>query len=183
MVMTRASNAAPAKGQLYAHSCPNCGGPIEDTIDTKCSYCGEALNSPNFEWIVDNVYDSQEYKQLKSQLNVTMVTNANPEDTEKLFKVRDYAFNNILIIMAADGVFNEEEKKHVHDLAKQFKYNEAQVSGWVTLAEQKKLSMIWPFEKEDKLKVYAMMEKAAHADNHLHDTEEKLLQEAKQYLN
>jgi hypothetical protein len=43
--------------------------------------------------------------------------------------------------------------------------------------------MIWPFEKEDKLKVYAMMEKAAHADNHLHDTEEKLLQEAKQYLN
>lgn len=183
MVMTRASNASVPKGQLYAHSCPNCAGPIEDTIDTKCSYCGEALNSPNFEWIVDNVYEAQEYKQLKSQLGVPMITNANPEDTEKLFKVRDYAFNNILIIMAADGVFNEEEKQHVHQLAKQFKYHEAQVSGWIMLAEQKKLSMIWPFEKEDKLKVYNMMEKAAHADNHLHDSEEQLLQEAKQYLN
>lgn len=183
MVMTRSSNAVAPKGQLYAHSCPNCAGPIEDTIDTKCSYCGEALNSPNFEWIVDNVYEAQEYKQLKSQLGVPMITNANPEDTEKLFKVRDYAFNNILIIMAADGVFNEEEKQHVHQLAKQFKYNEAQVTGWVMLAEQKKLSMIWPFEKEDKQKVYSMMEKAAHADNHLHDAEEQLLQEAKQYLN
>lgn len=183
MVMTRSSNAAAPKGQLYAHSCPNCAGPIEDTIDTKCAYCGEALNSPNFEWIVEQVYDAQEYKTMASQLNVTMMTNANPEDTEKLFKVRDYAFNNILIIMAADGVFNEEEKQHVHQLAKQFKYHEAQVSGWVMLAEQKKLSMIWPFEKADKEKVYQMMEKAAHADNHLHETEEQLLQEAKQYLN
>lgn len=183
MVMTRASNASPAKGQLYAHSCPNCAGPIEDTIDTKCSYCGETLNSPNFEWIVDNVYESQEYKQMQAQLNVPMVTNANPEDTEKLFKVRDYAFNNIMIIMAADGVFNADEKKHINDLAKQFKYNEAQVTGWITLAEQKKLSLIWPFEKEDKQKVYAMMEKAAHSDNHLHETEEVMLKEAKQYLN
>jgi predicted lipid-binding transport protein (Tim44 family) len=183
MVMVRASNAAPAKGQLYAHSCPNCAGPITDTIDTKCSYCGEALNSPNFEWIIDNVYDSQEYKQLKSQLNVPMVTNANPEDTEKLFKIRDYAFNNILIIMAADGVFSEDEKQHVNQLAKQFKYNEAQVSGWAMLAQQKKLSLIWPYEPEDKQKVYAMMEKAAMADNEIQPAEKALLDQAKQFLN
>jgi predicted lipid-binding transport protein (Tim44 family) len=183
MVMVRATNAAPAKGQLYAHSCPNCAGPITDTIDTKCSYCGEALNSPQFEWIVDNVYDAQEYKQLKSQLNVPMMTNANPEDTEKLFKIRDYAFNNILIIMAADGVFNAEEKQYVNQLAKEFKYNEAQVAGWAQLAEQKKLSLIWPYEKEDKQKVYAMMEKAAMADNDLHASEKALLDQAKQFLN
>lgn len=183
MVMTRASNAAPAKGSLYAHSCPNCAGPIEDTIDTKCSYCGEPLNSPNFEWIVDNVFDAQEYKQVNSQLGVPTITNLNPEDTEKLFKVRDYAFNNILIIMAADGIYNDAEKQHVAQLSKQFKYSEAQVAGWVALAEQKKLSMIWPFEKADKQKVYAMMEKAAHADSELHGTEEVLLNEAKQYLN
>ncbi len=184
MVMCRASNAAPAKGQLYAHSCPNCAGPISDTIDTKCSYCGEALNSPNFEWIVDNVYDSNEYKEVKSTLtDIPMITNANPEDTEKLFKVRDYAFNNILIIMAADGVYSDEEKAHVNQLAKQFKYHEQQVAGWVQLAEQKKLSMIWPYEKEDKQKVYAMMEKAAMADNQIQDSERQLLEQAKQYLN
>lgn len=183
MVMTRATNAAPAKGHLYAHSCPNCAGPIEDTIDTKCSYCGEALNSPNFEWIVDNVYDSQEYNMVKSQLNIPMMTNANPEDVEKLFKIRDYAFNNILIIMAADGEFKQEEKAHLQQLAKQFKYHEAQVAGWIQLAEQKKLSMIWPYEKEDKQKVYAMMEKAAMADNDLHASEKALLDQAKQFLN
>lgn len=183
MVMTRSSNALPAKGQLYAHSCPNCAGPIGDTIDTKCSYCGEALNSPNFEWIVENIFDAQEYKQMKANIGVPMMTNANPEDTEKLFKVRDYAFNNILIIMAADGEFKQEEKTHLHDLAKQFKYNEAQVAGWVSLAEQGKLSMIWPFEKEDKQKVYSMMEKAAMSDNEMHASEKVLLDEAKQYLN
>lgn len=181
MIMVRATNAAPAKGQLYAHACPNCAGPIEDTIDTKCSYCGEALNSPNFEWIVDNVLDSHEYKQV--QLDIPMFTNAQPQDTEKLFKVRDYAFNNILIIMAADGVFNEEEKQHVHQLAKQFKFNDEQVKGWTQLAEQKKLSMIWPFEKEDKQKVFAMMEKAAMSDNEMHPTEQVLLDEARQQLN
>ncbi len=183
MVMTRAANAAPAKGQLYAHSCPNCAGPIEDTIDTKCSYCGEALNSPNFEWIVDNVYDSQEYNMVKAQLNIPMITNAQPEDTEKLFKIRDYAFNNILIIMAADGEFKQEEKNHLQQLAKQFKYHEAQVAGWVTLAEQKKLSLIWPYEVEDKKKVYTMMEKAAMADNEIQPAEKQLLDQAKQFLN
>ena len=127
--------------------------------------------------------DSYEYNEVKSQLDVPMFTNANPEDVEKAFKVRDYAFNNILIIMAADGVYNDAEKQHVAELAKQFKYSEAQVAGWVALAEQKKLSMIWPFEKDDKQKVYAMMEKAAHSDSELHATEEALLNEAKQYLN
>jgi predicted lipid-binding transport protein (Tim44 family) len=183
LVMTRATNAAPAKGQLYAHSCPNCAGPIEDTTDTKCAYCGEALNSPKFEWIVDNIFDAQEYKQIRSQITVPMFTNANPEDTEQLFKIRDYAFNNILIIMAADGEFKQEEKNLLQQLSKQFKYNEAQVAGWISLAEQKKLSMIWPVNTEDKHKVYAMMEKAAMADNELHDTEKVLLDEAKRYLN
>jgi predicted lipid-binding transport protein (Tim44 family) len=183
MIMARATNAAPAKGLLYAHSCPNCAGPIEDTVDTKCSYCGEALNSPNFEWIVDNVYDSMEYKMLQTQLNIPMITNVNPEDTEKLFKIRDYAFNNILIIMAADGVFDEDEKNHVNQLAKQFKYNDAQVSGWITLAQQKKLSMIWPHAQDDKQKVYAMMEKAAMADDTIQAEEKQLLDQAKQFFN
>jgi len=183
MVMCRASNAAPAKGLLYAHSCPNCAGPIEDTIDTKCSYCGEALNSPNFEWIVDNVYDNQEYNLVKAQLNIPTFTNVNPEDTEKLFKIRDYAFNNILMIMAADGVYSEDEKLHVNELARKFKYNEAQVTGWVMLAQQKKLALIWPHDKADKQKVYNMMEKAAMADAEIQADEKALLDQAKQYLN
>ena len=184
MVMCRATNATPAKGQLYAHSCPNCGGPITDTIDTKCAYCGELLNSPNFEWIVNNIYDPAEYKTIKAQLTGTpMVTTANPEDTEKLFKIRDYAFNNILIIMAADGEFKQEEKDYALKLAKQFKYNETQVGGWIDLAQQKKLSLIWPYEASDKKKVYEMMEKAAMADNELQPAEKVILDQAKAFLN
>jgi len=120
---------------------------------------------------------------VKAQLNIPMMTNANPEDVEKLFKIRDYAFNNILMIMAADGEFKQEEKAHLQQLAKQFKYHEAQVAGWVQLAEQKKLSMIWPYEKEDKQKVYSMMEKAAMSDNDLHASEKAILDQAKQFLN
>ena len=85
--------------------------------------------------------------------------------------------------MAADGVFDEQEKNHVNQLAKQFKYNEAQVSGWVMLAQQKKLSLIWPHAQEDKKKVYAMMEKAAMADDQIQPEEQMLLDQAKQFLN
>ncbi|HET6990648.1 MAG TPA: Tim44-like domain-containing protein, partial [Bacteroidia bacterium] len=36
MIMSRDIGAGMPKGSLYAHSCPTCGGPVADTVDTKC---------------------------------------------------------------------------------------------------------------------------------------------------
>ena len=38
----------------------------------------------------------------------------------KLYDVRDYAFNNVMVMIAADGVFDEEEQKFAPQLAKKW---------------------------------------------------------------
>ena len=52
MVLERDAAAAPGKGALYQHQCPNCSGAVGDTLDLNCQYCGVPLNSMRNEWIV-----------------------------------------------------------------------------------------------------------------------------------
>jgi len=52
MTLERDAAAAPNKGALYQHQCPNCSGAVGDTLDLKCQYCGVPLNSMHNEWIV-----------------------------------------------------------------------------------------------------------------------------------
>lgn len=49
------------KGELYAHSCPNCGGNLDETDDIKCPYCKEPLANPNHEWIIIDIIPWLEY--------------------------------------------------------------------------------------------------------------------------
>jgi len=182
MILTRASNAQEPKGQLYAHFCPNCAAPLTDTLDIRCPYCSALLNSPEYEWIVDNLYSDQEYLKMKDQLSGELVTAIMPEDSQKRYQLRDYVFNNILIIFGADGQFKDQEMIFLRKLIQNLKYNETKISEWIELAKQKKLSMIWPYSLEDKNKVYTLMEKAALADGSLTGEEKILLDEARKRL-
>ncbi|MEI6692768.1 MAG: zinc-ribbon domain-containing transport protein [Chlorobium sp.] len=63
IVMTRDALAGAGKGSIYQHTCPSCGGPVKDTLDIKCSYCGSLLNSTENDWVVSALMNRSEFSQ------------------------------------------------------------------------------------------------------------------------
>lgn len=60
--LKRKKDAIKPVGLLYSHSCPNCGGPLEDTTDIHCPYCGCEVTSPEYEWIITKIMSTFEFK-------------------------------------------------------------------------------------------------------------------------
>lgn len=174
MVMSRDVNAGIPKGSLYAHSCPNCAGPIADTADLKCQYCGEQLNSTKHEWIISKLMPASAYSQMISTQELPLLTNAGVNDLDPIFKVRDYALNNVMLIIAADGVFKDEEIDFTRKLAKKLGYDNEKLAGMYDLAKNNQLTIRLPESRKGALKVYEMMLKAAAADGNI-SAEEKLV--------
>ena len=174
MVMSRDINAGVPKGSLYAHSCPNCGGPVADTADLKCQYCGEQLNSTKHEWIISQLMPAAAYSRMTSEQELPLLTNAGVKDLDPIFKVRDYALNNVMLIIAADGVFKEEEVDFTKKLAKKLGYDNDKLAGMYDLAKNNQLTIRLPESRKGALKVYEMMLKAAAADGNI-SAEEKLI--------
>ena len=61
LTLSRDVAAAVPKGALYQHQCPACGGPLKDSTDVSCPYCGAALNATSHEWIVTAFQTLAEY--------------------------------------------------------------------------------------------------------------------------
>ena len=61
IVLTRDALAGAGKGSIYQHNCPSCGGPVKDTLDIKCSYCGSLLNSTANDWVVSALMNRSEF--------------------------------------------------------------------------------------------------------------------------
>lgn len=64
LILERNALTGSSKGALYQHQCPDCGGAVGDTIDVKCQYCGNPLNSTKHEWIVTGYLKSHQYSGL-----------------------------------------------------------------------------------------------------------------------
>jgi predicted lipid-binding transport protein (Tim44 family) len=175
MVMSRDSGAGIPKGSLYAHSCPNCAGPIADTMDLNCQYCGESLNSTKHEWIITQLLSAHAYSSLANESELPLTTNAGVNDLDPLFKVRDYALNNVMLIVASDGVFSTEEVDFTTRLAKKLGYDNSKLAGMYDLAKNNQLTIRLPENRKGALKVYEMMLKAASADGTISAEEQKIL--------
>lgn len=175
IVLTRTLNAAPPKGLLYAHQCPSCGGTLGDTIDVKCPFCGAEVNSPNFEWIVDGVYSLGQFKLRMEGANPDEIAEMGVGKVDDLLDVRDYAFNNALIMMAADGVFAAEEEQFARSLAKKLGYNPSKIGPAIEMAKNRKLVLRMPDDPKKHAKIIRLMEKAAQADNQVVQAETDLL--------
>jgi predicted lipid-binding transport protein (Tim44 family) len=175
MVMSRDTGAGIPKGSLYAHSCPNCAGPVGDTMDLSCQYCGAALNSTKHEWIITQLLSAHAYSSMASEQELPLVTNAGAKDLDPLFKVRDYALNNVMLIVAADGVFSKEEVEFTTRLAKKLGYDNDKLAGMYDLAKNNQLTIRLPENRKGALKVYEMMLKAASADGNISAEEQKIL--------
>ena len=61
IVLTRDAHAGAGKGSIYQHNCPACGGPVKNTLDIKCSYCGSLLNSTANDWVVSALMKPSEF--------------------------------------------------------------------------------------------------------------------------
>lgn len=179
LIMSRDIGVGKPQGALYAHSCPSCGAPIKDTIDTTCSYCQAQLNSTKYEWIITDWMSSNEYNSFKKSSTTSFVVDKKIDYLEDMFNVRDYALNNILMMVAADGRITEEEINFVNTLAKKWNYDVNKIQGFLQLAKNNKLVIRMPQDAKQKQKIIALMEKAAQLDNTVTTEEQALLEQVR----
>ncbi len=175
MILSRDMGAGQPKGSLYAHSCPSCAGPITDTLDLKCSYCGAELNSTKNEWIITNLMSPMEYSAMADEQQLPLVTHVGIKDLDPLFKVRDYAINNVMMIIFADGKMEQSELEFAMKLTRKLGYDSKKIAGFVSLGQNRQLTLRLPENKKSAQKVYDIMFKAANADGQIHPEEKAIL--------
>ena len=180
IVLSRDEEAADTtKASLYAHACPACGAPVADTLDVKCAYCGEALNSTSREWIVSQLLAVSEYQQLAAKQKSVMATRVAADDLDSIFAVRDYVLNNVLMMIGIDGKISPEELDFAHELVRSLGYKEDKIAGLLDLARNRKLALRLPEKRKAATRVLAQMEKAANADQHITSEEQALLDDVR----
>lgn len=179
VIIEKDMQSEKSKGSLYAHSCPSCGGPLGDTLDLKCQYCGAELNSPKAEWIITDVQSINEYYAYYGANGQYFVAKVDPDKLDGLYKVRDYAFNNVLILIAADGVFDKEEMEFAKRLAKKWGYSLDKIQPMFEMAQTGKLVIRMPEDAKMKEKIFKLMEKAANIDGNISGEEQNVLDSVK----
>jgi predicted lipid-binding transport protein (Tim44 family)/uncharacterized Zn-finger protein len=179
LILSRDIKAIKPQGSLYAHSCPNCGAPIKDTVEINCTYCHAVLNSTKYEWIISDWMSAIEFENYKTQNNNSFIINKKVDDLDDMYNVRDYALNNVLMMIAADGKISQEELQYVHKLSKTWNYDLNKIQGFLSLAQNGKLVVRMPQDAKQKQKIISMMEKAASVDNAITSEEKALLEKVK----
>ena len=176
LIFKKAINGGKSKGSLYAGSCPACGGAVENELATKCSYCGTAYNRGSKDWVVEDIISMEEYANISSK---QMTSSVKASVIDGVYDIKDYALNNIMMIIAADGVFDVKEKQLAEAIAKKFGYKKAIIDPLFKQAASGRLSIKMPEDRKKRGKIYSLMFKAAMADNDLSSEESRLLDEVK----
>ncbi|MDP1610250.1 MAG: TIM44-like domain-containing protein [Sulfuritalea sp.] len=182
MILSRDAGAGAAQGALYAHACPACGGPVGDTLDLKCGYCGELLNSTQREWIVSDLMAAEKYQALAASHKPAMTTHVAVKQLDPLFAARDYAFSNIMMIIGSDGAITMNELAFAQQLSRQMGYDLNKLGGMFELAKNRKLALRLPSDRKGCEKVLKLMEKAALADKQVSPEESALLDEVRRRI-
>jgi len=176
MLLERDADAVSgARGSIYTHQCPACGGTLSDTTDVTCPYCSAILNAPRHEWIVRDILMPVEYDVFFAQNRQFFTAGVPLARLDAMMKVRDYAFNNVLLMLAADGAISEPELKFARQIARRWGYAPDKLEGFLSLAKNNQLVMRIPEKPKDREKVYRMMCNAAAADNAIAPQEQALL--------
>jgi predicted lipid-binding transport protein (Tim44 family) len=164
IVMSRDRNAAASKGSIYAHICASCGAPVENSLNIRCKYCDMPLNSTNNEWIVTDLMSVPEYNSFRSGNRQSFGYGVDPAMIDKLMDVRDYAFNNIMVVIAADGRISDEEHQFALDIASRWGYNLRRIEPLFDMALSGNLVIKMPENQAKRVKIFRLMEKAAAID-------------------
>jgi predicted lipid-binding transport protein (Tim44 family) len=179
MIVSRDVGAGQPKGALYAHTCPACGAPVGDTLDLKCGYCAAVLNSTRHEWIVSALLKPDEYAALGATQKPVMATGVAIKQLDPLFSTRDYALNNVMMILGIDGQLTPDELCFAQNLAHKMGYDLKKLAGMFDLAINRKLVLRLPEDRKSADKVFKLMETAAIADSKISAPEQALLDEVR----
>ncbi|MBP8084182.1 MAG: TIM44-like domain-containing protein [Spirochaetes bacterium] len=179
VIISRDKDASAAKGSIYAHICPACGGSLKDTIDVKCQYCGNVLNSTKNEWIIEDIISTAEYSAMVQTEKTSFELSVNPKHLDALYDSRDFALNNLIVLAMADGVYQKEEEEFVRETAKNLGYNLTKISGLLALAQTGALSIKMPEDEKSRRKIYSLMKKIAEADGDVSAQEQAVLDQVK----
>ncbi|MCK5268986.1 MAG: TIM44-like domain-containing protein [Spirochaetes bacterium] len=179
ILLSRDKQASASKGSLYTHNCPNCGAAAENTLEIKCGYCDSPLNSTKNEWIITDIISVSEYQQYLSDHSSEFVYKIDPEMLDKMYDVRDFALNNVMVMIAADGVFDKEEEVFAKQIAKKWGFKVQNLQQMFNMAQNGRLVIRMPENTKHRNKIYKLMEKAAMADDNIAESEQKLLDSVK----
>lgn len=182
MILARDAGAGAAQGGLYAHACPACGGPVGDTLDLKCGYCGELLNSTRHEWIVSELLAAENYQALAARQKPALTTHVAAKQLDPLFAMRDYAFNNVMMIIGSDGAITLDEISFAQQLSRKMGYDLKKLAGMFELAKSRTLVLRLPADRKSGDKVLKLMEQAALADHAISPQEQALLAEVRRHI-
>lgn len=175
ILMERDSAVFRPSGSVYSWSCPGCGGELGDTTDTSCRYCGEPLNSTRFDWVITGLMDLEQWREYREKNSKAFSYTAEPDLLNSLYKVRDFALNNVLVMIAVDGVFEKGEVEFTETLARRWGYDKTRLQGLMSLAAAGRISLRMPEEDKERRKICRLMQKAAEADKNISPLEQDLL--------
>jgi tellurite resistance protein len=166
---------------VLAHNCSNCGGGVMDSIDVKCSFCGNVLNSDTKDWILYDMLSSEEYAVFRAKFDTSAIS---ARKEAKLDggddDIRDYVLNNTMVIMMADGVLEQAEKEYMEKLAKKLGYNADKIAILWESSSINSLALNMPDDRGKQQKVYNRMVKAAKSDGVIQESERAILDEIRQ---
>jgi rubrerythrin len=175
LLLSRQIDAQPGKGSLYQHQCPSCGATIADSLDTECPYCMTPFSGGNHEWTVSDLLSMSEYLSLAKQQDMQLKIRLDAGTFDQLMDVRDYAFNNFMVMIAADGIFAQEERQMAYELAKRLGYKIDDMESLFSMAANGRLALRMPENSGKQQKIIQLLEDAAIADGSISKEEQKIL--------
>ncbi|MFH0925901.1 MAG: TIM44-like domain-containing protein [bacterium] len=160
-------------GGLLSNECPSCGASLGDASDGRCPYCSSIINSGEYDWVLDNYLTWLEYQQLyptgtAQNIKTTLIPK------HKTRELKDYVINNVIMVVMADGKIDPAEKESLVKLSGRYKISKDGINNLIALRKQRKLSLLFPEEREDRERVYKEMMNIASADGVI-NIDEKLL--------
>ncbi|HNX60370.1 MAG TPA: hypothetical protein PKK43_14810, partial [Spirochaetota bacterium] len=176
LVMERHADASKPKGSVFAHICPSCGAPVADSLKVECEYCGVPLNSAKNEWIIADVMSVENYSAIATSIKSSAVGTIAPDAEDSLYDVRDFAFNNVLVIIGADNVFTDEEIALADRLAKKWKFPKSKIEQLMSEARARRLSIRMPEDPRKRGKIIKLMRKAAMIDGMMAEEEKEIIE-------
>jgi len=178
IIMSRDIITGESKGSLYARHCSSCGAAIKDSLEIKCSFCGSLLNSGKNEWIITDILSPEEYQAYYKE-NSKEFDYAISSSIRDLYQIRDYAFNNILMMASADKVFAEKERDFVSYLARKWGYDPKKLEPWFEMAKAGQLSIRMPDDPKKRKKIFDLMMTTAKSDEFINPEEQALIDTVK----
>lgn len=180
LVLTIAKKNEVGAHSVLAHNCSQCGGPVGDTTNLTCQYCNNILNDDKKDWVVCGLMSKEEYGNYKGQFTTQMIPDKKENAMIEIdLHARDFALNNMMVVMMADGTLGEDEREFAVKIAKKLGYNSKKISALWEHSSANKLGIMMPDDKKTQQKVFKYMQKAAKIDGVVSEQEQAVLDDVK----